>query len=412
MISRSVFSRLFNPRCYSLLGKVILLLFYAGLPRLLGEEVFFSGLKIRLSPLYNTGLSVRLRGSSYAALLARNKLAFTTVLTLPEVQYGYADREFFDGYVRQDPGTGNPASLVPDSTWFWGYDDTSQYDPLEQTLSFRRLSWGQQQESAIIRHSYPERSNERSSSAIGLEISADYPLLNSNFCQLGLQVGWLFIPGWDWQQQQCSYDESLTISNRQLEILETYQYDVEGISIPPAGHTGTYLGPFDTPPLVPSTIIPNRPSTIQQTPNGNSSVVDSNTYHYRNQVKYKFSCDSHELRLGPILRRQLFGEQLALTLVPAASLALLSVDGKRQETLLQDGRTAIASWRDHNHRHEFLAGLAVSCQLEYQCSSGWFLGAGLAYYWYPQEPSISLGPGKISLRANKFTLAATLGYKF
>jgi len=412
MINRNICHRFFSYRHYSLLCKVFLLMFYASLPKLSGEGISQPRIKLRLSPLYSTGLSIRLRGSSYAAQLANSRHSLAAVFTLPEVQYGYADRNFLDGYIHRDPGTGNSGSLVPDSTWFWGYAKASQYDPLEQTLSFHRLIWGQQQDTSVISHSHPERVSEQTSSALGLELSAEYPLLTGNYAQLGLQLAWLFFSDWDWQQQHCNYKESLIISNRLLEILETYYYNVRDTALPSAGHTGTYLGPFDTPPLVPSTIIPNRPSSILQEITGNSIPIDSQIYHYRNRVSYKLACDQHEFRLGPSLRYLLLDNRLVVTLAPSASLALLSLTGKRQETLLQGDRTVVASWRDHKHRYELLAGLAVSFQLEYQCPNGWFVGWCLAYYWYPQEPSISLGPGRISLQANKLTLAATLGYNF
>src|SRR6056297_1015630 len=50
----------------------------------------------------------------------------------------YADRTYDDGYVKQDPGTGNPVSIDPNTTWNWGYDNASQYDAGANALSFHR----------------------------------------------------------------------------------------------------------------------------------------------------------------------------------------------------------------------------------------------------------------------------------
>jgi hypothetical protein len=404
-------SQNYLPFClYSLLSKIFMLFFLAFFPALTAQAAEGPGISIRLTPLYCTGLSLRLQGSSYAAVWS-DRLKRAPSLTLPEISSGYADRVFLNGYVQCDPGTGNPAAVVPDSTWFWGYADANQYNPQAQTLSFQKISWAQEQEFSLSGPQRSERSSSQTDAAIGLELAAEYPLRCRECCQLGLQLAWIIIPDLDFRQQLRNFACSHHSSSRMLEVLETYSYDVSGISMPPPGHAGTYLGPFDSPPTVPSPVIPNQPANIDQTLTGNSFPAGSSTAYYRNQIRYAMHCVSHELQLGLTFSRAIYADRLVMTFAPAAALQLLSLDAKRSETLYVDNHSA-AAWQDHKHLTRLLPGLIFAARLEYHFHQHWCLDGSAAFHWYPQEVGMTLGPGKITMQSNKITLGISLGYRF
>ncbi|NLF94759.1 MAG: hypothetical protein GX564_12810 [Oligosphaeraceae bacterium] len=379
-------------------------------PALTAQETQGPGISVRLTPLYCPGLSLRLRGSSYAAAWS-SSLTRAPVLTLPEILSGYADRVFLNGYVRRDPGTGNPAAVVPDSTWFWGYDQASQYNPQEQTLSMQKISWAQEQEFSLSGLQCPERFSSHTDAALGLELAGEYPLYCRESCQLGLRLAWMVIPDLDFRQQLRNFACCRHSSSRLLEVQETYSYDVSGISLPPPGHAGTYLGPFDSPPTTPSPVIPNQPLNIDQTLTGNSLPADSHTEYYRNQVRYDLHCVSQELQLGLTLSQAMYADRLVLTVSPAAALQLLSLDAKRGETLYVDNRSA-AAWQDHKHLMRLLPGLIIAARLEYHFHPRWYLDGSAAFHWYPKEVEMTLGPGKITLQSSKIIFGLSLGYCF
>ena len=101
---------------------------------LAAEDLWFEG-----GPVYRGGMKVRVNGSSYVQSGGLHDPAAPNSL-IPPVGVGpansYADRTYSDGYVKMDPGTGNSGSPDPNTTWNWGYNDASQYDPGAQTLSF------------------------------------------------------------------------------------------------------------------------------------------------------------------------------------------------------------------------------------------------------------------------------------
>ncbi len=369
-----------------------------------------SGFRLRLSPLYCTGFSLRFRGTSAAETFFRDRENLQ-LLTLPIANFDYADRIFLDGYVHQDSGTGNPNSVTPDSTWFWGYQNESQYNSQNQTLTFQRLAWAQQLSTSFTAHCRPEHSRVQDS-ALGLELSGEYPLLQTESTELGLQLAWLAIPKLDFRQRLSNFSATWNQHCQPLEVLETYTYDVSGIVIPAPGHTGTFLGPFDSPPVIPSPIIPNRPQNIDQDLTGNSLPADSSSEHYHNQIKSNLRCDSHELLLGIALRRHIIPNRLLATIAPSAALTILNLAAKRQETLLTEDNRLVAAWQNRARQQRLLPGLALTGRLEYYFAKSWFLDGAVACQWYPEEVNLSLGPSRITLRSSKMTLGISLGYRF
>ncbi|NLZ64757.1 MAG: hypothetical protein GX902_13225 [Lentisphaerae bacterium] len=410
MFFSSLIQNHFSFSLYFLLSKMFLLFFLAFIPALAAQETQGTDISVRLTPLYCPGLSLRVRGGSHAAAWSDN-LRRAPLLTLPEISSGYADRVFLNGYVQRDPGTGNPATVMPDSTWFWGYADASQYNLQKQTLSFQKISWAQEQEFSFNGWQYSEHSSSQTEAAIGLELAGEYLLYRRERCQLGLRLAWMVIPDMDFQQQLRNFACSHHSSSKLLEVLETYYYDVSGINMPPPGHAGTYLGPFDSPPTIPSPVIPNQPQDIEQTLTGHSLPADSSTAYYHNQVRYALHCISHELQLGLNLSRAMYAERLIMTFAPAAALQLLSLDARRGETLYVDGHSA-AAWQNHKHLTRLLPGLILAAHLEYHFHPHWYLAGSAAFHWYPQEVAMTLGPGKITLQSSKIILGVSLGYCF
>lgn len=88
-------------------------------------------------------MSFKVSGSSYVQEqglhnpLAAGPLAAPSGVGDPN---SYANRTYANGYVNLDPGTGNPNSLNPNTTWNWGYNNSLNYNPYNagaQTLTLQ-----------------------------------------------------------------------------------------------------------------------------------------------------------------------------------------------------------------------------------------------------------------------------------
>ncbi len=188
----------------------------------------------------------------------------------------YANRTYDDGYVNQDPGTGNPLSPDPNTTWFWGYDNASQYDAGAEALSFHKGG-----------------KLDEDMSGYGFEIAFGVPVIEmKDEKKFGMDL--------------CMGFQMIFADAETQDITDIY--DTTGAAIPGAPHRGTYNGPFDVPPAS-GTLIPNQPTGRITTP-------------------LKVDTEIYELWMGP----QLFYkpcDRISLHLTPKISANYISVDVNR-----------------------------------------------------------------------------------
>lgn len=266
----------------------------------------------------------------------------------------YADREYIDGYVKQDPGTGNPAAPDPNATWNWGYQNASQYDG--STLSFHA----------------PGALNDSSFSGNGFEMVGGIPLfetgtkINPRLLGIDLCVGLQFI-GWD--NAVVGYDV-------------TDRYNVPGITMPGAGHQGSYDGPFDTPAVLPSPVIPNLPSQRILSP-------------------IKLNTDLIELWIGPRFTVDVM-DDLSLFAMPKLSINFINAEVSR---------AAGSFYGDFDSRNsDFKLGAGTVFGAEYALDNLTFTLWG-GYEWV-DSMDFSIGSGDVELDASGFTFGISIGYTF
>ncbi|MGQ9661293.1 MAG: hypothetical protein ACUVWX_03025 [Kiritimatiellia bacterium] len=93
---------------------------------------------IRVGPIYRDQMQVEVSGTSHVQAEAVHAAGLLLVPSSVGPEGKYANRTYDDGYVMMDPGTGNPASIDPEVTWYWGYDRASQYNSTRGTLTFQK----------------------------------------------------------------------------------------------------------------------------------------------------------------------------------------------------------------------------------------------------------------------------------
>ncbi len=353
------------------------------------------GLSLRVGPVYRTGMKTDVSGGSYAqaaglTLGAGYKRLPEGVGPLRE----YADRTYADGYVNQDGGTGNPASIDPNTTWFWGYQNASQYSPMDGTLTFSAPG-GREMRREVLRDG--GWSEEDDLDGWGMEVAAELPLTALTEAEVALQVGLRGFWNMEQTHRGSTYREQGT--DRRFTVLDVY--DVAGTLIPPAPHAGTYDGPFDDPPVIPSPVIPNLPEARRE---ATGRVVLPQAY---NRVQVDMDADLYELRAGPVFSRAVGDGRVRVSLSPALTLNILQMDAVRREAWVEVREDGVpqtrARWTDRDCDTEFLFGAGLQAAAEVALDTQWAVALHASADWV-DEARTRVGPTRLKTDVSGFTV--------
>ena len=357
---------------------------------------YADGLWLKAGPVYRGGMEASVSGSSYTQ---DEGLHAAGPLQLPSGigdAGSYADRTYDNGYVRRDPGTGNPASLDPSVTWHWGYDSGGQYDAGASTLEFYKTgNEGYQEVLDVL------LSSDTGMSGQGAEIVGGVSLRNGAF-SVDLCLGLQGIPGIKATFGGTTYSEDIY----RMDVVDTY--DVSGIAVPSEPHGGTYDGPFDTPPVIPSPTIPNRPASRS------TRMIDMN-WHAYSDISIKADTDLYELWCGPRLGFRA-GDRLSLHLTPRISATYVDASVERGERFMAkhaDGSTSILqSWHDEGSESRFVLGAGMAGGADVEFRNGLFAGVWGGYEWVSEDVDVNVGPNTVSIDASGYAAGAVVGFRF
>lgn len=353
---------------------------------------------VEAGPAYRAGMDLKASGSSYVQ--EQGVRAARPFHRRPAGVGGagaFADRTYDDGYVNQDPGTGNPASIDPNVTWFWGYNNSAQYNASRETLTFQR-GGGRQLTRRIDQDD--GFADDSSFSGIGVGVAAGYPVRNGADWSVDIVGGLRFF-----RNDKKSFTAStFAESYRQREYRYVDTYDVSGVAIPPAPHQGTFDGPFDDPPVIPSPTIPNRPANRQE------QNIRSSSWSAQNEVRIVAESDLLELRLGPQLSMRL-GETVALRLTPVVTLNYLDADITRREhftaTYAGGRQQVLNSWRDKRSASDWLWGAGIQAGAGIYLSELWSVQVAVGYDWV-ESMRTQIGPNTVKMDPSGYTVSAML----
>ena len=198
-------------------------------------------------------------------------------------------------------------------------------------------------------------------------------------------------------------------------ITDTYTYDTTGVTVPAAPHEGTYDGPFDTPPVIPSPTIPNRPSSVDRDTDRSTRRTSSTTWSARNHINMEVDTDLYELWLGPRLALQA-NDRLALHVTPKVSATYVDASVDRTETFVAtyaDGSSAtLNSWSDSGSESKFVFGAGVAAGADLEFENGMFAGIWGGYEWVSEDVDVQVGPNTVAVDASGYTAGAVIGYRF
>jgi hypothetical protein len=292
----------------------------------------------------------------------------------------YADRLYDNGYVKMDPGTGNPATLDPNTTWNWGFDNPAQYDSEAQQLSFQKS------------FAMPDSAAAEAKDVLGAGLQAlvGARIAEVKDCTIDLCFGFQGIWG---------AEEDLKYSDYGL-LRDRYSTAAIGSSFPASGFQGTYLGPFDTPPVIPSPVLGNLPGT---------RAVDYN------QVALEVSPSVYQFSFGPKVTF-LEDRGVKLHVRPTVSANLIHVEARRSETIPQSanggGSVSYVTRTDEASDLKVLVGLGAVGGADIDLGNGFFVGLFGGYEWIPERVELAVGPSTVKADASGWVAGITLGLRF
>ncbi|WP_193210709.1 hypothetical protein [Luteolibacter marinus] len=270
----------------------------------------------------------------------------------------YAEREYNDGYVRQDGGT-----AIDGSTWYWGYDNGGQVQGDRLAFSatgFRSV-----------------RSDMGSSRGLGAA-SRDHLQGIAPHIQLdgvsphevgGFQLG--FSLGFDFTK----VDQTLAFSSlAQTQSRDDYRldytdyFDLDGVIPPLAPYGGTVGGP--------GPLIGNLPSdrVVTETLIGSESAIVSNL------ANASIDINVVTVTLAPSLSRT-FGP-LDYSMQAGLILNVYQWDARQNERLTaatSAGKAVLGSWSESNSGTKFRPGLFAQADAAYRIAGDLSLAAYLRF---------------------------------
>ena len=354
-----------------------------------------SGWWMEVGPLYRGDMEMGISGGSYS----QQKTGGNT----PAVASGigsasaYGDRTYTDGYVRRDAGTGNSKSIDPKATWYWGYNNASQYNSTSNTLSFHSTGTP-----TMSQDSGGSIADRQSASGVGLKLAAGRTLVETGKFKFEFSAGFEAAFGLENHLQTSNYSDSL----KQVNATDTY--DTAGITMPAAGYKGTYDGPFASNSDQGSPVISNLPSSR------NTQTVGLG-YTRSNLIKFDVTSDVYEIWLGPRVAYQPIS-WLSLYANPKLGAAFVNMNAQRTEQLTATnaggGSGVVQTWRDDVTKGEWTLIGGVTAGANVQVTARVFIDLYAGYEWSSDTLHLTAGPNTVTLNPGGYTAGAAVGYKF
>lgn len=337
---------------------------------------------ISISPVLRGGMNFKITGSSYAQSLGMDGIGRANV---------YSDRAYDNGgYVNKDASEGG--GIEPNTTWNWGFTDPAQYDAAAGTLTFRR--------NGIPRYSSLAEGGSGGDEDLpgaGLRLQAGVPLKAGEKWSMDLVFGF---------QANWANNEYIESANY-VTAIDTY--DVSGLGlVAGATHLGSYLGPFDTPPVIPSPIINN---TLNDALNRRTEVPFAAAAGANSQISVDVDQGLYQFSLGAQVGFAA-SERLRLHVTPAVSLSILDVSVARTETFMFGDGSGAKRWSDREDDWSIHFGVSAIGGVDYDLGKNWFAGVFGGYEWMPDKTKINVGPNTVSLDASGWVVGLSLGKNF
>jgi len=311
-------------------------------------------------------------------------------LTVPPIgpDGAIGDREYNDGYVRQDGGT-----PVDGTTWYWGYDNASQVqgDSLVYTATgFQSILGGAS--SAPNGGAYSKDSLR--GVAPHIQFDARSPHYLGPF-RLGFSAGFDFLK----TGQAIAYSNfgaSQTRDDYRLDYVDTYA--LQGVIPPQAPYQGSLGGP--------GPLIDNIPFNRAVT----AVLLGTDTATFNNQVWSSIDIDTFSFTMGPTMSWSKGPFQVALS--GGLMVSIYDWDARQSEVLnasTANGTQRIATWAEGDSGTTVRPGLYVQGDVGYALNES--VGVG-GFLRFDAAPEFRAEAGPTIYRIDPYGVTAGVQIRF
>ncbi len=346
----------------------------------------------------------------------------------------YGDRDFDDGYVYRDPITGVPG--VPDDHWTvnWGYQDADQYDPLAETLTFRRETVLEHvdivEDRQNIRSVQTDRDTdmaaERRFGSAGIEIEFAMMLKQKPASGTEWTAGVRYFPEIntslkDTTFRQTVIDREYTTRRTMVvvdHVTDTYTYEYPDQPLYPDPPDAPYDGSDADPPDDP--LLENRPQQTERQVQRSRRLAQETRqtgqteWHTANRVDLALQADLLQAVVGPRFGCRL-GTRTYLHATVALVLNYLNMSVDRHEVfeaISADGQSSVMRcWYERERQTDWLWGGQLQLGAAVALGPSWSAGVSAGYEWI-ERTRIKIGPNQIALDLSSPTMAAFIGVTF
>jgi hypothetical protein len=308
--------------------------------------------EIRFGPSLGFNIEAKFRGFKPATLPAG-----------PEGGPG-VDRNYLDGYVRVD-SSGNAEG----ETWYWGYQNTSQYDPGASEMSFHGLG--------MLSEKSPWRTDNPN---YGIEVSYLRRVLTWDKLDLLVE----FSAGYNRLEIDDFSDHAVNVQ------VTTDTFSLGGVIPPAAGYKGTFAGPGALLGATPARQTETMPGSLT-----GARTVDADIWNFR---------------LGPVASMSL-GETARVELAGGVASAVVDNSFRFSEILSAGGASI---WRSGGGSDTTaLFGPYVRGALVLPLAPSWSAFAGVQYQHMTEVLEQSADGKTLQLNFNNVIyVTAGLGFSF
>lgn len=369
----------------------------------------------------------------------------------------YADRSFDDGFVFLDVWTEDPFQPAEriGTTWNWSYDNASQYNSTDLTLSFHRTTTvsdsGQSTDQTVYSDDRSKRDIVRdddlnASDEItqdGIQFTARRRLKHWDHWDLALDLNFAWFPDseidasdtpFDMQVRQDTYrvtENQVSSYSYEATYQETYVYgdrfgrlDPLILALPivaPAPYSSPgYNGPG---PLIPE--LPEGYSVQTLSFSSSESVISSDRseelvgsryWDITDQVDMHADLDRLRFAAGLSLIRAPTN-RLQIVVDPKLTLNVVHADVTRQESVLAEdlatgASTVLAETVSDGDKTALVPGFMIALGLDYHLTERWTVGADISHEWLFDTIDINIDPETVSINLDGTELNLHLGRYF
>ncbi|MCX8108334.1 MAG: hypothetical protein N3G20_05970, partial [Verrucomicrobiae bacterium] len=210
-----------------------------------------------------------------------------------------------------------------------------------------------------------------------------------------------------WGDKQTLAGSTYQEAVRRVDVTDVY--DVTGINIPDAPHRGTYAGPFDDPPVIPSPTIPNKPKKRVLT-------IRDLGWTGSNHITLDIESDLYSFWMGGLFSVGL-GSRFSAGITPRISINHVKTDLKRVETFTLIGPETSPSeilnvWTDEEAASEWIFGCGLTLDLGFELGHRWSLGITGGHDWLADSLVTTVGPATVTFDATGYSLGVWLAKSF